>query len=694
VKIVLPWLSEIVSVPSDVEEVAREISLRGFEVASVEPRGLPTIDFEITANRPDCLNHLGIAREAATIWEHPLRLPEMLDAPSRTAESPPAEQLEVRLEDDELCPRYCAQIFEVAIGPSPRWLAERLEAAGVRPISNVVDVTNYVMLELGQPMHAFDLDRLDGRALVIRRARSGERLTTLDGVDRLLDSEMLVIADASRAAAIGGVMGGGHSEIGPGTKRIALESACFHPASVRRTSKRLGLKTEASVRFERGGDIDAPPTGIRRAAALFHQIGAGRPLGGLIDRYPSPRAETRVTLRSARIGRVLGMDVPQDDVMRILTRLGFAAEWTEFERGAWSVGVPSFRVDVSREVDLIEEVGRHYGFDRLPSTFPALTSPQAAPDGRIARDRSLRRVLHAAGFSEAVTFAFIERQAALPFCDPATDPAAIANPLSEKFAVLRPSLLPGLVDACVHNRRRERRDVRLFEAGSRFTAEGEGRAAAFAWCGAAAGPHWSGPPRAVDFFDAKGVIEALAAASGIAVEYAPTERPFLAAGRAAEARLLGPATAAGVPAPSSHTLGVVGQLLPAVAEARGFPAGEEIYVGEIDLALVAADAPSADVRAVALPRFPSIVRDISILVDEALPAAAVRGTIRSVAPDTLVSIVEFDRYQGKGVPEGRISLSVRLTYRAPDRTLTDEEAETATERIVEALRAAHHAERR
>ena len=680
-KIVLPWLSELVSVPSDAEEVAREIALRGFEVASVEAGDVPVIDFEITANRPDCLSHVGLAREAATIWSHPLRLPEMDAPPAAGASGAATSQLDVRLEDTGLCPRYCAQLFEVTIGPSPRWLAERLEAAGVRPISSVVDVTNYVMLELGQPMHAFDFDRLDGRALVIRRATAGESFTTLDGVTRALDPEMLVIADLSRASAIGGVMGGRDSEIGPRTTRIALESACFQAASVRRTSKRLGLKTEASIRFERGGDVEAPPAGIARAAALFRQIGTGRPLGGLVDRYPSPRAAARVVLRSARIGRVLGMDVPNDDVTRILTPLGFTVESTDLERGAWSIGVPSFRVDVAREIDLIEEVGRHYGFDRLPATFPALTSPQAAPDERIARDRGVRGVLHAAGFSESVTFTFIERQAALPFCEAGVAPAAIANPLSEKFAVLRPSLLPGLVDACVHNRRRERRDVRLFETGSRFTAEGEGRAAAFAWCGAAAGPHWSAPDRAVDFFDAKGLVEALVAAARLTVEYVPIERPYLVPGRAAEVRI------------DSRSLGVVGQLRPEVAEARGFPGGEAIYVGEIDLAVMAGDA-GGEFRATPLPRFPSIVRDISMLVDEALPAAAVRGTIRSEAPETLASIAEFDRYQGKGIPAGRISLSVRLTFRAPDRTLTDEEAQAATERIVEALRAAHGAERR
>ena len=681
-KIVHPWLAELVSVPADVDEVAREISLRGFEVASVEHGPLPVIDFEITANRPDCLSHLGIAREAATIWNQPLRPPAMLVA-SDVSSDP---LVGVRLEDDVPCPRYCAQVFEVRIGPSPAWLAERLAAAGVRPINVVVDITNYVMLEIGQPMHAFDLDRLDGRTLVIRRAREGERLTTLDGVERRLDAEMVVIADATRAAAVGGVMGGGDSEISATTTRIALESACFQAAAIRRASKRLGLKTEASIRFERGADIDAPPAGIARAAALFEQTGAGRAIGGLIDRYPAKRAPQALTLRTARIGRVLGMDVPQDDIARILPPLGFAVEWTDVERGTLRVEVPSFRVDVSREIDLVEEVGRHYGFDRLPATFPALATPQPAPDERIAGDRAVRRVLRAAGFSESMTFAFIERAAARPFCPEGVEPAALANPLSEKFAVLRPSLLPGLLDSCVHNRRRERRDVRLFETGSRFTAEGEGRAAAFVWCGSAAASHWSMPDRPVDFFDAKGVIDALVGASEAEVEYRPAAHQFLVAGRAAEAYV----TVHG----ATRLLGIVGQLTPAVADARGFPASEPIYAGEIDLAAIALRSGTETFRAASLPRFPSIVRDISMLVDEALPAAAVRGTIRTGAPATLVSIAEFDRYQGKGVPDGKVSLSVRLTFRAADRTLTDEDAQAATDAIVAALKAAHGAERR
>ena len=676
-KIVHEWLSELVEIPGDVDLVARELSLRGFEVASVE-HGV--IDFEITANRPDCLSHAGIAREASVIWGKPRA--EVDRSGGRSSGSETGGNAPISIDAPDLCPRYTAQLFEVKVGPSPSWLARRLEAAGVRPINNIVDVTNYVMLEMGQPMHAFDLERLAGRRIVVRRARPGETLKTLDGVERTLDPEMLVIADAERPVAMGGVMGGHDSEIGAQTKHMLLESAYFLPSSVRRTSKRLGLKTEASTRFERGGDVEAPPRGLERTAALLEQIGAAK-AGVRWDVYPSPSRPAQLKLRSARIGRVLGMDVPPADVIRILSGLGFTITGTDAEGS--TVTVPTFRPDVAREVDLIEEVGRHYGFDRLPITFPALDRAQPPPDKRTERDRKIRALLTAAGFSESMTFAFIERHAAMPFCAPGSEPVAIANPLSEKFAVLRPSLLPGLVDSCSHNRRRGRKDVRLFESGSRFTpAQGERRAVAIAWSGAGNEAHWSAAPRPVDFFDVKGAVELLCDALGVTdVDSAPADDvPFLVPGRAAEVR-------------SGRTrLGVLGQLAPAIAESRGLTEGEDIYVAELDTDALAGAARSDDVRAEPLPRFPSIVRDMSILVAETLPAAAVRGTIRAAAPATLVSISEFDRYQGKGVPEGRVSLSLRLTFRAPDRTLTDEEAQSATDAIVAALSRDHGAERR
>ena len=679
-RLVDSWLRELVpGVPGDVDTLAREIGLRGFEVAGIEHGRDAVIDFEITANRPDCLNHLGLAREASAIWKLPLRMPDMAASDSTDR----VKSLEVGIDAADLCPRYCAQVFDVKIGPSPAWLQERLEAAGVRPINNVVDVTNYVMLEIGQPMHAFDLDRIALGRLVIRRAATGEQMRTLDGIDRRLDPDTLVIADAERALAIGGVMGGQNSEISQTTTTIALESAYFLPASIRRTSKRLGLKTEASSRFERGADVNGPPSGIARAAALFKRIGAAVPAGPLLDRYPAPRQPLDIQLRSSRIARLLGQEVPADDVPRFLEPLGFAVVRADGPEHAWTVTVPTFRVDVTREVDLIEEVGRHYGFDRLPVRFPALVSAPAAPDQRITRDRLVRHALTSAGFSESMTFAFIERHAALPFCEPGIEPAAIANPLSEKFAVLRPSLLPGLIDSCAHNRRRGRRDVQLFEVGSRFTSRGEGRSAAFAWTGVATTQHWSSASRSVDFFDAKGSVELLCGVFGVrAMDLTASAADYLVRGRAADVRA------------GDVLLGTVGQLVPRIAEARGLPSNEDVYVAEIDTEAVARVAAGDDLRAESLPRYPSIVRDVSILVDEALPAASVRGTIRSAAPPTLASIAEFDRYQGKGVPEGRISLSLRLTFRDPERTLTDDEAQAATERIVDALRTAHGAEQR
>ncbi|HTH02667.1 MAG TPA: phenylalanine--tRNA ligase subunit beta [Vicinamibacterales bacterium] len=684
-RIVYNWLREIVPVPDGVEIVAREISLRGFELAAVEQGREPVIDFEITANRPDCLSHVGIAREASAIWGVAMKSGSgTRDRGSDRIPDPGQRipELDVLIEAPDLCPRYCAQVFQVRVASSPPWLQQRLEAAGVRPINNIVDVTNYVMLEIGQPMHAFDFERLAQRRIVVRRARAKESIRTLDGVDRRLDEDMLVIADAERPIAVGGVMGGADSEISTATTTIALESAYFEPTSVRRTSKRLGLKTEASARFERGGDVELPATAIARAAELFAQIGAATPVSPTVDQYPAPRERRQLQLRSSRIARLLGQVVPADDVPRYLAPLGFEVVASNGD-GTWDVTVPSFRVDVLREEDLIEEVGRHYGFDRLPVRFPPLEAAQAPPDPIVVRDRLIRQTLTAAGFSEAMTFAFIERHAALPFCEPAVEPTAIQNPLSEKFAVLRPSLLPGLIDSCAHNRRRGRKDIQLFEIGSRFGSSGEGRAVAFAWMGAATLPHWSGASRSVDFFDAKGTVELLCRAFGAgAIDVAPSHATYLARGRAAEVSSGG------------TRLGLVGQLVPTIGEARGLVAGEDVYVGEIDLEALARVAAGDNLRAQSLPRYPSIVRDISIVVDETLPAAAVRGTIRATAPFTLVSISEFDRYQGKGVPEGRVSLSLRLTFRDLDRTLTDDEVQAATERIVDALRSAHSAEQR
>ena len=398
-RLVLSWLREFVDVKASAEEVAQTLALRGFEVASIEPLGGgdAVIDFEITANRPDCLSVLGLAREVATAYDLPITLPKAdAHAPIRLAAIPigSSDRVKVAIDDDELCPRYAAAVADVRVGPSPAWLAARLQAAGVRPISSIVDITNYVNLELGQPMHAFDLARLAGAEIRARRAKPGETITTLDGIERKLEPDMLVIADRDRAQAVAGVMGGAASEVSAATTVVVFESAYFKPASVRRTSKRLGLKTEASSRFERGADIGAQVAALQRAIALMEQIGAGQPVGSIVDCYPQPREAQRLHLRRERLARVLGASVPDAEVARILRGLGL--EVTPAGDG-WDATAPTFRVDLLREADLIEEVGRHYGFDKLEATFPVMTQPAPPPDPRIPRDQLVRRVLTAAG---------------------------------------------------------------------------------------------------------------------------------------------------------------------------------------------------------------------------------------------------------------------------------------------------------
>jgi phenylalanyl-tRNA synthetase beta chain len=593
--------------------------------------------------------------------------------------------IDIAIENKELCPRYAGAVADVKVGPSPDWMQARLRAAGVRPISNIVDVTNYVLLELGQPMHAFDLARLGGGKIRVRTAQPGETLRTLDGQMRALAPDMLVIADAERPVAIAGVMGGAESEVTGETQTIVLESAYFAPASVRRTSKALGLKTEASIRFERGTDPRLPVTAMERACALLELTRAGTARGTIMDRYPLRLEPTTLRLRRGRIAGLLGVTVPDPDMRRILESLGFALREAEnpstsLGAGAWDVTVPTRRVDILREVDLIEEVARHYGFDRIPVTFPALAAPPPPIDPRITQTRALRSVMTGAGFSEAMTFGFVAESAAAPFAPP-EDFVPIANPLSETFAVLRPSVLPGLVGAVAHNRRREQRDVRLFEIGARFSrARGERRALACAWTGSIGGDHWSGGTRTVDYFDVQGVVERVCQALRVEVRMEPLSESWLVPGRGAAILAAG------------TRIGALGQLATAIAEQHDLSASDAIYVAEIDLDSV--PVLEDDLQVEPLPRHPSVTRDISILVANTLAAATVRRTVREHSPDILAHVIEFDRYQGKGVPDGQVSLSLRLTFRTADRTLTDDEVQAAMNAVLAALKERHAAVQR
>jgi phenylalanyl-tRNA synthetase beta chain len=685
-KVLYSWLREFVDVPEPADDVAARLSVRGFAVEGIEGTGDDAvIDFEVTGNRPDCMAVLGLAREVATAYELPLREPAEGAAHAQGSLSlaplSPADRTEIAivLDDPDLGPRYAGAVADVAVGPSPAWLQARLKSAGVRPISNVVDITNYVMLELGQPMHAFDFTKIGGAEIHVRQARAGERLTTLDGQSRALTAGMLVIADGAAPIAVAGVMGGADSEVGGPTRTIVFESASFNASSVRRTSKALGLKTEASMRFERGVDPNLPLVAMQRACALLEATGAGRARGQVVDAYARIVAPRPLPLRRARLASLLGVTVPDAEVTAILGALGFALAPAD---GGWTVSVPTRRVDVVREVDLIEEVARHFGFDRIPPTFPRLSTAPPPMDPRITRARHLRGVLTGAGFSEAVTFGFMAEGAATPFAVEG-DVAPIANPLSETFAVLRPSALPGLLDAVAHNRRREQRDVRLFEIGNVFSkAGGERRALAMAWTGGSDATHWSAQPADVTFFDMKGAVERVCRAMRVDAVVTPHVETWLVAGQSA-------ALVSG-----DRRIAVLGRLTGALAERHGLPGDDAVFVAEIDLDAAEGAADPTPLRVTPLPRFPSVTRDIALLVNDTLPAAALRATIRRAAPPSLADVREFDRYQGKGVPEGKVSLALRLTFRAGDRTLTDGEVQTAMDAVMRALSSEHGAVQR
>ena len=713
-KILVSWLREFADVPVSVETLAWDLNMTGFEVASIDAPPSPAvggespgageadavIDFEITANRPDCLSVIGMAREVATRYRTTFR-PLVPKALAGTADEVPVR---VDIVDAEKCPRYTLAVADVTMGPSPAWMVARLEAAGVRSISNIVDITNYVLLETGHPIHAFDLARLDGQRLVIRTARDGESITTLDGQQRLLTADMLVIADAARAQAVAGVMGGAGSEVSATTRTIAIESAYFQPASVRRTSKRLGLSTEASYRFERGADIEAPLLALARACELIEQLGAGTVRRGVVDAYPGARTRPSMQLERAFVTRMLGIEVTRDavdtpagqgprpiaetDVERILTSLGCdVVRADDRERDlAWTVTPPTWRNDLVRDVDLVEEIARHHGYDHLPVTFPTLASAPSAPDPRLVLERAAKASAARAGFSEAVTFTFIERAAAEPFASAPDDLVAIANPLSEKFAVLRPSLLPGLIDSLAHNRRREQRDVRLYEAGTRFShALGESRGIAIALIGAGNGEHWSGSGREADFFDIKGALEMVGAGLGLRLDVEAAVIPYFVPGRAGTVHAVAPDG-------RRTACGVIGQVAVAIGSSRGLPKHDPVFAAELDLDRIAGLARLGDdIAARPLPRHPSVVRDLSIIVSDAVAARALRDTIRSAAPGTLVDVREFARYQGTNVPADHVSLSFHLTFRAPERTLTDDEVTTSVEEILGALTTRHDA---
>ncbi len=638
-------------------------------------------EIEITPNRPDALSIVGVAREVAAVTGAPFRFPQVA---VKEAEPDAASLASVEIADPDLCPRYAARVISgLTVKPSPPWLAQRLRAVGLRPINNVVDVTNYVLWELGQPLHAFDHATLSRGRIVVRRARPGERLTTLDGRDRALTPDMLMICDAARPVAVGGVMGGADTEVRPGTATVLLESACFNPASVRRTSRALGLVTDAAYRFERGSDIEGVIPALDRAALLMADLGGGTVARGVIDVYPSPRPHSRIALRLERVERVIGSAPPRAEIIRILQALGFAVD----DSGtALQVVVPSFRRDILQEDDLVEEIVRIWGFDKIPLVLAPAgeITPVSRPADLVLAARA-GRALNAAGLAECITYSFLDpaRLKAMGWDDPARL-VALVNPLSVERSIMRPSLVPGLLEVLATNVHRQSPDVQVFETGVTFAphreSDGDRPAHEELWLGVAltgqrAPRAWHASRDRVDVYDAKGMAElvlAVAGAPGAETQpWAAGEEPgYLEPGRAARLLIDGEEVAR------------FGEVAHRVREV--FDLAAPAFVAEVSLSALVARPPVVP-RYVPLPRFPAVQRDLALVVPDDVTVAQVEAAIRGMSVPWLVRIALFDVYSGSQVRAGKRSLAWNLTYQAPDRTLTDPEVNEAHARVVSEL---------
>ncbi len=619
------------------------------------------LEIEITPNRPDCLSVVGVARELAALTGGRFHPPEV-----RLRESGAAARtlVRVRIEAPDLCHRFTARVISgVTVAPSPAWLRARLRAVGLRPISNVVDVTNCVLWELGHPLHAFDCDRVTEGTIVVRRAGQGERFTTLDGQERTLDSSMLVIADPRRAVGLAGVMGGANTEVSDGTTRVLLESAWFNPGSIRRTSRALGLKTDAAYRFERGADIEALVVASARAAQLIAELAGGTIARGMVDAYPRKRKGPRVRLRMSRAKRVLGTAPTRAQAKRILTGLGLPVR----ERGAdLEVEVPSFRRDLAMEDDLVEELIRVWGYDRIPTTLPGGAIEPVAHPATLRQAQSARQACVGAGLLEAITHSFSDpARAAVLAGAHAAPPLRLLNPLSQDASLLRTHPLEGVLGAVATNVRRQQADVGLFELCKTYepatseTGAREPRWAAIALTGTRAEPAWHRGAATADVYDAKGLAEHVLEALGV------TTTP----GGAGTLGGFEPDCHATLLTSDGRVAAEFGEVAAAAREAFGIAAPVFAAAISLDVALATARVP---LRYQPLPRFPAVQRDLAFLVGagEALTAAAVEAALAREAGPLLRRLTLFDVFR---FPDGRRSLAWRLTFQAEDRTLTDDE---------------------
>jgi len=636
------------------------------------------LDLDITPNRPDCLSIIGIAREIAALTGEPLRLPKIHYEETEESIDSFAS---VDIVDPDLCPRYCASlIIGIKIAPSPSWLQQRLNSCGMRPINNVVDVTNYVMLEYGQPLHAFDYHKLKGRQIIVRRAGNSETITTLDGSERTLNADILVIADKEEAVAVAGIMGGLNSEVTDRTDTILLESANFNQATIRRGCSRLQFQSEASIRFDKGLNSGLPLLPLKRATQLLLELAGGRAAKGIIDVYPAKSKPKLISLTTREVKRLSGLKVNIEEILKVLKALGF--ECREGDSGSQiSVSVPYWRSDIKCSADLVEEVVRIIGYEKVPITRLGSPLPQQksilSPSARQSNlKEKLRNILTGLGFQEILTYSLVsleKLQKLFPKLELKVLPLKVANPMTKEQEYLRTSLRAGLLSTLSHNQKFEQAGIRLFEIGKVFLPQGKDLPEEKEMlCAVLSGPRaelsWQADREPLDFFDAKGVVENILNQLGLKASFENSDDEGLLPMRGANIIV------------GDDRIGVLGELHPKVAQA--FELSGATCLIEIDLEKLLTKI-SGTKEYQPIPRFPSVTRDISLVVDEQVSYRTVENIIRNFTLVTQITL--FDLYRGEQIAEGKKSFAIRIVYQSPSNTLTDEEVDQTQEQMLAKL---------
>lgn len=630
------------------------------------------VEFEITSNRPDCFSIIGLARETAVSFDKPFAIPEIS---FNENDEDVNDYVKVEIEDKDKCKRYCARVVKnVKIGPSPKWMRERLEACGVRAINNIVDITNYVLLEYGQPMHAFDIRDIAGRSITVRRAADGEVIKTLDDQDRTLVNDDLVISDAEKAVAIAGVMGGFNSEIKDDTETVVFESATFNGSSVRRTAQRVGLRTEASSRYEKGLDYHNTVPAIERACQLVEMLGCGEVVSGIIDKMGNVEGEIKLAFRPEKINEFLGTDVSTDEMVKILTSLE-----VKVDMDTMTLVPPSFRPDLAAEADIAEEIARFYGYDIIPTTLLRGETTMGAKTPEQKTQDEISEILNSQGMYEIYTYAFqspaMMDKLNIPADSPLRDQVRISNPLGEDTSVMRTTMAGSMLEVLARNYNYRNKECKMFEIGKRYIKTEKGSLPD------EPATLMLGMYGNVDFYDLKGVCEEMFERLHIEnVEYeAVNDDPTYHPGRCAAVKV------------NNKVIGVMGEVHPSVT--RNFDMGARTYMGEFDFNSIFR-ATGMNVKYTPLTKFPAVTRDFSIVIDKMTPVASIEKVMKKAAGKLLSSIALSDVYTGSQIPDGKKSVMYKVEFKAPDRSLTGEEADNLHKKIVKALGSELNAELR